>query len=235
MIRVSIVYDNNPGKKDYTAAFGFAALVQGFENTVLFDTGGDAHSLGANMGAFNVDPKSVDVVVISHMHGDHYGGLDAVLHEGQAVYLPSSATTRIKSRIEAKGARPIVADKPAQIMKGVQTTGTFAGSIPEQGLVLDTPSGTVLITGCAHPGVDKMTEAVANAGKIPNLVLGGFHLSRASDQTIRQIAASMKKTGVKKAGPCHCSGDRAREIFSEVFEEGYVHLTVGSVLWFEKQ
>lgn len=57
---------------------GFApVLVNTGRELVLFDTGlgGDAGSLPAQIKASGYEPEQVDVVVITHMHPDHIGGL----------------------------------------------------------------------------------------------------------------------------------------------------------------
>lgn len=42
---------------------------------VLFDTGLDPDGITAALAAADVTPDQVDVVVITHMHGDHIGSL----------------------------------------------------------------------------------------------------------------------------------------------------------------
>ncbi|MFP4027901.1 MAG: MBL fold metallo-hydrolase [Candidatus Brocadiia bacterium] len=78
-IRITIVYDNNPYKKGLKTAWGFGCLVEGLEETILFDTGGEGDILMDNMKKLHVDPDDVDAVVISHIHQDHCGGLPAFL------------------------------------------------------------------------------------------------------------------------------------------------------------
>jgi 7,8-dihydropterin-6-yl-methyl-4-(beta-D-ribofuranosyl)aminobenzene 5'-phosphate synthase len=60
--------------------------------------------------------------------------------------------------------------------------------------------------------------------------MGGFHLSRAGDGELREIIHDLREAGLAYAGPCHCSGDRARQLFSEAFGENYVEISVGTVL-----
>ena len=90
-IVTTIVYDNNPGRGDLTPAWGFACVVGGLGKTILFDTGGDGRILLANLRKLGLDPNQIDAVVISHIHGDHTGGLASFLRlrRGVPVYTPT--------------------------------------------------------------------------------------------------------------------------------------------------
>jgi 7,8-dihydropterin-6-yl-methyl-4-(beta-D-ribofuranosyl)aminobenzene 5'-phosphate synthase len=87
----------------------------------------------------------------------------------------------------------------------------------------------VIVTGCAHPGA---ANIVKNAKELTGmgvyLVLGGFHLSGASENTLLSIIEQFRELGVLKVAPCHCSGDRAKALFKEEFGEDYVEVGVGT-------
>lgn len=73
--------------------------------TVLVDCG--ATSLPA-MKAQSLDPGEVDAVVISHLHGDHFGGLPFLILDGQfthrtkalTVFGPAGTSTRLQEAME---------------------------------------------------------------------------------------------------------------------------------------
>ncbi|GAB6270151.1 MAG: hypothetical protein STSR0002_28940 [Smithella sp.] len=54
------------------------------------------------------------------------------------------------------------------------------GILPEQAALLKTSAGTVVITGCAHPGIVSIVETAKKI--LPKddiaLVMGGFHLHK---------------------------------------------------------
>jgi 7,8-dihydropterin-6-yl-methyl-4-(beta-D-ribofuranosyl)aminobenzene 5'-phosphate synthase len=67
--------------KPLLAEHGFAALVdlkaEGVR--VLWDTGMTQTALPENLQRMSIDPRTIDVIALSHGHGDHTGGLAAVL------------------------------------------------------------------------------------------------------------------------------------------------------------
>ena len=79
-VTLTIVYDNLPLDTRLKTAWGFACLVETGQATVLFDTGGDGPTLMGNLAALGFDPRRIDAVVLSHIHDDHTGGLDALLN-----------------------------------------------------------------------------------------------------------------------------------------------------------
>ncbi|HET6873217.1 MAG TPA: MBL fold metallo-hydrolase [Acidimicrobiales bacterium] len=65
------------------AEHGFAVLVTvtraGRDHRILFDAGMTPDGLVGNMRRLNVDPKEVEIVVLSHGHTDHVTGLDGFI------------------------------------------------------------------------------------------------------------------------------------------------------------
>lgn len=49
-------------------------------------------------------------------------------------------------------------DGARELFEGAFTTGELDGGIKEQSLVLRTPQGLVMITGCARPGPTKIVR-----------------------------------------------------------------------------
>ncbi len=118
-----------------------------------------------------------------------------------------------------------------EICKDIYSTGELGITIKEQSLVIKTEKGLVVITGCAHPGI---LEIVRNAresfGEEIYLVFGGFHLLSYSSKGINEIIQAFRDLGVIKAGPCHCSGGTAKNLFTEEYAEDFVSIGVGKVI-----
>lgn len=84
------------------------------------------------------------------------------------------------------------------------------------------------MTGCAHP---RITNIIATAKELLKkdiyLALGGFHMAGFDKSEIKEIISKFRDLGVKKVGPCHCSGDEARKLFAEDYKDDFIKIGVG--------
>jgi len=233
-VRMIVVYDNNPSAEGLQTAWGFGCVVETGDHRLLFDTGGDGEILLSNMQRLGISPETIDAVMISHVHGDHLGGLETLLrhHAELPVFIPESFPGRVSRSIESAGATPVRVSGPLDILPGIMSTGVLSNGIHEQAAVIQSPSGRVIITGCAHPGIVNMVRETCEhlrTGQI-HLILGGFHLRSASRRRIKRIIAQLEELGVQRAAPCHCSGENARTLFREFYGEKYIQTGVGSII-----
>ncbi|MCK4579534.1 MAG: MBL fold metallo-hydrolase [Candidatus Marinimicrobia bacterium] len=236
MLTITILYDNNPYDPHLSSAWGFAALVEYREQTLLIDTGGDGQVLLGNMDYLGVKPLTIERVVLSHAHGDHTGGLKALLAAGArpTVYLLPSFPGAFKRQVTKL--TTVVEVKPGQQLgEGLFTTGEMNGRINEQALVIQSEHGLVVITGCAHPGiVSLVTQARALLGGPIHLVMGGFHLRAKSEAEIAAILAEFRQLGVQRVAPCHCTGERAIAMFAAEYGDDFIRAGVGKVITLER-
>lgn len=224
------VYDNYQHDPELRTGWGFSCLIEADGKKILFDTGGEGPTLLHNMEKLRIDPKTIDAVVLSHAHGDHTGGLMDFLqiNPGVRVFLPKSFPGDFKREVGSLKAEVVEVGDSVSISERVSTTGELGTSIKEQSLLVKTSKGLVVITGCAHPGiVDIVKHAKKITGEDIYLVLGGFHLLRASQLELKEIIKSIRELGVKKAAPCHCSGDQTRELFQREYQEDFIANGVG--------
>jgi 7,8-dihydropterin-6-yl-methyl-4-(beta-D-ribofuranosyl)aminobenzene 5'-phosphate synthase len=49
------------------------------------------------------------------------------------------------------------------------------------------------------------------------LVMGGFHLAGQSADEVETVIAELKRLGVQKIAPCHCTGEQAIRLFEAAF------------------
>jgi 7,8-dihydropterin-6-yl-methyl-4-(beta-D-ribofuranosyl)aminobenzene 5'-phosphate synthase len=235
--RITITFDNYEYNPDCTTGWGFSCMIDTGSAQILFDTGADGKTLLKNMRALELNVSDIDAVVISHMHGDHTGGLFAALEQIGActVYFPVDISRSASERISRTGANCVVSESFAEIFPHIYTTGPLGRMIREQALVIDTQKGLVVVTGCAHPGVVRIVEAAARHFKKEiAFVMGGFHLFSTDPASIQKIIERLRTLGVKKVAPCHCSGDRARSLFQDDYGKNYIEVGVGRVVTLEE-
>jgi 7,8-dihydropterin-6-yl-methyl-4-(beta-D-ribofuranosyl)aminobenzene 5'-phosphate synthase len=230
-LKITVIFDNNPFRPGLTTGWGFACLIRGTEKTILFDTGADGAVLLANMQKLGVDLAAIDIVVLSHAHRDHVGGLEDLLAVNPAVtvFLPRSFPAQFKNRLQQAGVQTTEVRGFTPICDNVYSTGELGVDPIEQSLLVHGGTGIIVITGCAHPGIVKI---LATAKKLLQadeilLAMGGFHLPKKNPEELREMATAFRRLGVRRVGPCHCSGDAARQIFAEEYGEQYIEVGVG--------
>ncbi len=79
----------------------------------------------------------------------------------------------------------------------------------EQALWIQTPTGLVVVSGCAHAGIVNTLEYVQHLTGESRIraVLGGFHLLRASEERLGFTVEALQRLEVARICPCHCSGE----------------------------
>ena len=232
-LRFTVLYDNYVFLDGTRADWGFACLIEGAEKTILFDTGTKPEVLLHNAQALKVDLKKIELIVLSHEHGDHTGGLQAVLAEKPkaTVYFPASFPAEFGRKAREAGAETRAVDKPIEICRNVHLTGEMGDRIKEMSLVLDTPEGLVVVTGCSHPGiVDILKRAKEIRNKPIRLAFGGFHLGNTPDAEVQKIIAAFQDLEVERCGATHCTGDRPIALFKAAFGDRYVPIGTGRVI-----
>jgi 7,8-dihydropterin-6-yl-methyl-4-(beta-D-ribofuranosyl)aminobenzene 5'-phosphate synthase len=234
-VTFTIVFDNYSQDSALETEWGYACLVETEQATVLFDTGSVGDMLLSNLAALGKDLTEIQSLVISHDHADHTAGAAALLDAGakpKSYLLPvfSNDTKAIfRSRVDV-----VESTAPVEVAPGIYTTGSVSGPVIEQALIVQTAEGWVLITGCAHPGVVKMVERARQVvGGDVMLVMGGFHLTEATQSRVQADIRGLQTLGVQKAAPSHCTGDDAIEEFAAAFGGNYIPAGVGRVISIE--
>lgn len=135
-----------------------------------------------------------------------------------------------KELLETAGAGLELEEGPVEVMPGVRLTGEVprvsefegfeanlyceeGGEIKQdpftddQALVVDTPQGAVVLTGCAHSGLVNILKHVAeSSGKI-RAVIGGTHLGLgATPERVNASLDFLEEILPEKIVPCHCTG-----------------------------
>ncbi len=218
-MKITVVYDNN-AREGLKSGWGFSCLIED-EKNILFDCGDNGKALMENMKRLGTDPASIDIIVLSHDHWDHTGGLDELLKhtENPEVLIPASFSEKTKSI--ARGRSEIREIKgPEKVAGSVYTTGELRspdGLPDEQSLVLKTRKGLIVIAGCSHPGVDNIIGKAREMGRI-YWILGGFH----------GFSDFGKLEGIELLSPCHCTQHTAE--IRDRYPENFREIKAGSVI-----
>ena len=125
-------------------------------------------------------------------------------------------------------------NKGMEVLPGLFSTGEIEGIIPEQGLVAQGSEKALFIGGCCHPGLETMITAAKDiANQTIGAAFGGFHLCHSEDDEIQSIFQNLKKMGVEKIAPCHCTGFAGIDFAHEIFGTDCIDTGVGTTVeWF---
>ncbi|MBN1538910.1 MAG: MBL fold metallo-hydrolase [Candidatus Thermoplasmatota archaeon] len=197
-MNLTVLYDNE-ALEGFKKGWGFSCLVEHRGRKILFDTGWDGRKLMYNMKKAGIRKEDIDIIVLSHDHWDHIGGLTRVLHPKADVYLPCSFSKRLKKEISEQAHLHEV-EGPVEVMEGIYMTGQLGERTREQAMAVDTGNGILVITGCAHPGLNVLMDAAGRFGRVTG-VMGGFHDFDKLDRL----------GGLDMIVPCHCT-ERKKEI-----------------------
>jgi 7,8-dihydropterin-6-yl-methyl-4-(beta-D-ribofuranosyl)aminobenzene 5'-phosphate synthase len=232
-LRFTILYDNYLHREGTKPDWGFSCLIEGTEKTILFDTGTQPGILMHNIEVLGIDLKKVGQIVISHDHGDHTGGLTAVLEKNPkvTVFFPVSFPPEFGRRVESLQAITRAVDKPVEICRNVHLTGEMGDEIKEQSLIIDTAQGLIIVTGCSHQGIVNILKRAREIREKPILfVFGGFHLASKPAAEMQEIIAAFKTLKVEKCGATHCTGDIQISMFKKAFGENFIPMGTGRVI-----
>ena len=225
-MQLIILYDN-VARPPLREGWGFSALIELQDREILFDAGADRLLLEHNVEELGIDLSEITDVFLSHPHCDHVGGLSYVLERARGARIWAPWVMEGYLRPRAVKAELMLVKGPRRLGEGLWSTGTMGRRVKEHGLIISTRQGPVLITGCAHPGIDRMAARAARiAGERLRLVLGGFHLGGASPERLKQVIAGLREAS-ESVAPGHCTGEAATQALLSAFPKGEA-LAVGT-------
>ena len=223
--KITIVVDNMPGK-GLKNSWGFSALVEADNWSILFDADTDPSVIEYNIKKLNIDLNKISFAILSHHHGDHYGGFKYIgkIRPNLKVYIPpGSAEYLIRW-----GLKPQKVEKPLKLFDDAWLTGSLKSwkwGISEHAFSFYIENkGLIVLVGCSHPGADKLAaKAREISGYNVYWVVGGYHSP--SYNVLDKLAEFSAYIS-----PAHCSGDAAREYVKTKYPKKYVEVRTGTIV-----
>ena len=116
---IRVIFDNNPSDDRLAPSWGFSCVIESADKTLLFDTGGDSDIFISNMRKLSIKPENMDMLMISHDHWDHTGGLDSFLkvNNRAEVHLLERFSDGLKSGIKAYNASLVEHKNPQKLLR----------------------------------------------------------------------------------------------------------------------
>jgi 7,8-dihydropterin-6-yl-methyl-4-(beta-D-ribofuranosyl)aminobenzene 5'-phosphate synthase len=245
------LFEKEVANPDLHLEHGVSYLIQTDQQTVLLDLGNNMQNafpapLDENMRKLGISAQDLDALVISHNHPDHVGGISAwqkgtfVAPGGRTdlsdlpTYLPISLTY--------PGVLPLLAEEPIKVGEGIASIGRqpFLNPFPlwigqpvdqEQSLVVNVEGhGLVVITGCGHPGIERIIERAESLFGLPVVgVVGGLHYVGLSEEEVLPHLEFIRdlEPELVALSP-HDSGEDTIELFRSAFPDTYQDIEVGT-------
>lgn len=247
------LYEEAGDTNRFQVGHGVSYLIKTDHATILMDVGNNAGKqdlapFRQNMKALGVTWEEIDVIVISHAHPDHLGGLDAwrqnTLALGKDSVDLSDKQIYVPVPLSYGDAETTVATDPTVIAPGVATTGVipypevfplslFNPRGAEQALVVNVAGkGLVLITGCGHPTLERLVTRSETLFDLPVVgVAGGLHYEGADAATVEPHVKFLEtRQPVLVALSPHDNGPAAIQAFRSAFADVYQKVEVGKTI-----
>jgi 7,8-dihydropterin-6-yl-methyl-4-(beta-D-ribofuranosyl)aminobenzene 5'-phosphate synthase len=146
-VQITVLIENSNSiakpklKSKHGLSFYVQAMIGDEKVIILMDAGPSSDALMCNVAALSVNLEDVNVVVLSHSHYDHTGGLIEALKRMKkrvpVIGHPTLFDPKLKlmphlrligapvklSDIESTGGVPLLVTNPVKIAKGITTTG----------------------------------------------------------------------------------------------------------------
>jgi 7,8-dihydropterin-6-yl-methyl-4-(beta-D-ribofuranosyl)aminobenzene 5'-phosphate synthase len=202
---------------------------------ILFDSGHKGTFL-QNAAKMDVDLDKTDVIVLSHHHWDHTGGLRFSTFDTKKKLVTHPL---VPEKVLAEQSLDLAADfevvtttQPLEFLPGIY----YLGEIPRQtdfekgayqddpmtddtAIAIKTAKGTIIVTGCSHAGVCNISEyAKKVTGQNIYGVIGGFHLFEDDPKAIAGSIGYFKREKPDFLFPMHCVDHAAMSEFYRSFK-----------------
>ena len=231
---ITCLLENTSARPDISAEHGLSLYIETEGRRILFDMG-QSPLFAQNASRLGIDLAEVDLAVISHGHNDHGGGLRTFLevnshapvyvhrdgflphHNAAGAYIGLDTALWEHPRIHFTEDRLELLDgvilmtcnglpRPHCLGHFGLTERVGDRLIPddfrhEQYLLIREGNKRVLFSGCSHKGIADIAEWFS-----PNVLIGGFHVSKMPLGRELDGLARLLNTHETVYYTCHCTG-----------------------------
>ena len=233
-MKITALMENTASRSDIFSEHGLSLYIEAAEHKILFDMG-QTELFYKNAITLGIDISLVDIAILSHGHYDPGGGLKKFLevnknakvyisplafhpyYNGKGKYIGLDVSLKDESRLIYVENEKIIDTSLSVFTKNHMERPNFIGYfgltkkigdeyVPdefehEQYLLIEEKGKRILISGCSHKGIID----IVNWFK-PDILVGGFHISKISDtRELDKIAAALSLHSTKYY-TCHCTG-----------------------------
>lgn len=244
------LFEKATSSADLAMGHGVGYLVQTDAGTILVDTGYNPENLDPspieqNMVTLGVTLDDIDTIFVTHHHPDHTGGITwwqqgtfslgttQVDLAGKQILTPIALTY--------PGAKPEAAGAPRVLAPGIVALGAipFVDVFPlslvrpqmiEQVLAVNVADvGVILISGCGHPGLERMVNTAEQVlGQPVAGIVGGLHYGEGVTPAVNAGIALLEEHDVALVALSpHDTGPAGRNAFATTFGAAYHPIAVG--------
>lgn len=268
---IKTLVENISEKPELGAEHGLCLYIETKRHKILFDTGA-SKIFAENALKMGVDLAAVDIVILSHGHYDHGGGIRTFLTLNQTakIYMQQNAfqnhfSHSIFSQQKYIGldqgllpnSRFVFVENGLIIDEELELFSKIAGNrfspsgnqdlymemngqlqqddfSHEQNLIISENGKTLLVAGCAHRGIVNIVDQFKQERKkMPDVVIGGFHLYNGAAKTdeapaiVDGIGQALAETKVQYFTG-HCTGMKSYEQLKVILGDKLGYISTGS-------
>ena len=216
-----ILYDTSePAISGLKPDFGYAVYIHADGQRILLDTGTDPDVMEHNLITAGVNVNELDMVVISHNHHDHAGGLERILamNPNVPVFVPPNQYFPVKD--------VQVVDNHLQVTSNIfvirgHTDVPTGGISDDLSIVLRSHLGLYVLSTCSHSGVDQIVDraSMVTGGNV-YYFSGGARLVHRPEGDTQIVAKALGQRKVQVVSPSHCSlSHRIKKEFRDALGE----------------
>ena len=97
-------------------------------------------------------------------------------------------------------------------------------------LGIDTSKGLLIVCGCSHIGIANIVENIkCRTQKKIYGIIGGLHLSKASDERIEKVLNYFDECNIEFFGVSHCTGEKVTKILKES-KKNFIYNNTGNTI-----